>query len=509
MPLFSSIYSWLSIKRMKQIELMREYPYEFQKEIFFNLIKKAQKTEFGRQHGFDDITSISTFQEQVPVNTYDDIKGLIKRVLRGEANVLWPGVTHWFAKSSGTTSDKSKFIPVTEDSLKECHFRGGKDILAIYLSQYPESKVLDGKSLSIGGSHQINEINNEAYYGDLSAVLIQNLPFWAEIKRTPKIKIALMADWEKKMENMARETIKDNVTSIAGVPSWTLLLLRRILDITGKSSIVEVWPNLEVFFHGGISFSPYKKQFKDIVPKHGMHYLETYNASEGFFALQDDLTRDDMLLLLDYGIFYEFIPFDQLESENYKPLTIEEVEKNKNYAVVISTNGGLWRYLLGDTVKFTSLYPHKIKITGRTKHFINVFGEELMVDNVEEALKIATKKTHATVSEYTIAPVFMEKNKKGRHQWAIEFGIPPKNLEYFIEILDEALKSVNSDYEAKRYKDLSLQKPEIEIIKQGTFYLWLQKQGKLGGQNKIPRLLNNRSFLEEILKLNQSRTQKD
>lgn len=503
MPLFSSIYSWLSVKRMKQIELMREYPYEFQREVFFNLIEKAKNTEFGKKYKFSDIETISQFQERVPVSTYDEFKNLIQRALRGEPNILWPGITRWFAKSSGTTADKSKFIPVTEDALNNCHFRGGKDILAIYLSQFSESKILEGKNLSIGGSHQINEINNEAYYGDLSAVLIQNLPFWAEIKRTPKLKTALMADWEKKMEKMARETINDNVTSIAGVPSWTLVLMQRILEITGKDNLLEIWPNLEGFFHGGVSFLPYKKQFNNLIPSNQMHYLETYNASEGFFAIQDDLKKDDLLLVLDYGIFYEFIPFDELGSENYKALTIAEVEKDKNYAMVISTNGGLWRYLIGDTVKFTSLYPHKIKITGRTKHYINVFGEELMIDNAEEALKIATQKTNSTISDYTVAPVFMDKQKKGRHQWAIEFVTPPKDLEYFTDLLDNALKSVNSDYEAKRYKDLSVQKLIINVVKPGTFYHWLQKQGKLGGQNKIPRLSNSRKILEEILKLNE------
>ncbi|MCD6366036.1 MAG: GH3 auxin-responsive promoter family protein [Bacteroidales bacterium] len=504
MPLFSSLYSWLSIKRMKQIELMREYPFEFQREVFFNLIDKAKDTEFGKKYGFGDIEKVSQFQERVPVRTYDELKPMIQRVLKGEPNILWPGTTRWFAKSSGTTADKSKFIPVTEDALNDCHFRGGKDILAIYLSQFPESKVLAGKSLSIGGSHQINEINNDAYYGDLSAVIIQNLPFWAEIKRTPKLKTALIADWEEKMEKMARETINDNVTSIAGVPSWTLVLMRRILEITGKTNLLEIWPDLEAFFHGGVSFLPYQKQFKEIIPSEKMHFLETYNASEGFFALQDDISKDDLLLVLDYGIFYEFIPFDELEDGNYKALTIAEVEKEKNYAMVISTNGGLWRYLIGDTVKFTSLYPHKIKITGRIKHYINVFGEELMVDNVEEALKTAIRKTNSAIADYTVAPVFMDKKQKGRHQWAIEFVTPPKDLEYFTDLLDNALKSVNSDYEAKRYKDLSIQKLTIDVVKPGTFYRWLQERGKLGGQNKVPRLSNNRKFLEEILKLNEA-----
>jgi len=486
---------------MKQIELMREYPFEFQREVFFNLINKAEKTEFGKLYGFKEINNIAVFQHRVPVSTYDEISPYIKRVLAGEPNILWPGTTRWFAKSSGTTADKSKFIPVTEESLKECHFRGGKDLLAIYLSHYPESRLLEGKSLSIGGSHQINEINNEAYYGDLSAVLIQNLPFWAEFKRTPSLKTALMADWEEKMEKIAHETIQDNVTSIAGVPSWTLVLMRRILEITGKNNLLEVWPNMEVFFHGGVGFSPYRQQFLKLFPSETMHYIETYNASEGFFALQDDLSKDELLLVMDYGIFYEFIPFDKYEQGKLDALTIGEVEKDTNYVMVISTNGGLWRYIIGDTVKFTSLYPHKIKITGRTKHYINVFGEELMIGNVEKSLKVATEKTGSTIVDYTVAPVFMEDGKKGRHQWAIEFMTPPKNIEYFTDLLDNALKSVNSDYEAKRFKDLTLQKLKIDIVKSGTFYRWLQKKGKLGGQHKVPRLSNSREVIEDILEM--------
>ena len=502
MPLFSSLYAWLSVKRMKQIELMREYPFEFQREVFFNLINKSEKTEIGKLYGFKEIDNIAVFQQRVPVSTYDEISPYIKRVLAGEPNILWPGTTRWFAKSSGTTADKSKFIPVTEDSLKECHFRGGKDLLAIYLSYYPESRLLEGKSLSIGGSHQINEINNAAYYGDLSAVLIQNLPFWAEFKRTPSLETALMADWEEKMEKIAHETIQDDVTSIAGVPSWTLVLMRRILEITGKNNLLEVWPNMEVFFHGGVSFLPYKQQFLDLFPAETMHYIETYNASEGFFALQDDLSKDDLLLVMDYGVFYEFIPFDKYEQGKLDALTIEEVEKDTNYVLVISTNGGLWRYIIGDTVKFTSLYPHKIKITGRIKQYINVFGEELMNDNVENALKVATEKTGSTIVDYTVAPIFMEDGKKGRHQWAIEFMRPPQNIEYFTDLLDNALKSVNSDYEAKRFKDLTLQKLKIDVVKSGTFYKWLQRKGKLGGQHKVPHLSNSREVIEDILEMN-------
>lgn len=504
MPILNSLYTWISIKRMKQLELMREYPDEFQRDVFSSLIEKGKYTHFGQQYRFEDIKTIQQFQERVPLHTYDQLKPFIQEVIEGKPDILWPGTTKWFAKSSGTTEDKSKFIPVTGDALKDCHFRGGKDMLALYLSLFPNSKIMDGKSLSIGGSHQINEINNQAYYGDLSAVLIQNLPFWAEFKRTPSLKVALMSDWGKKKEHMAKEAIKDNVTNIAGVPSWTLVLMKYILEITNKNNLLEVWPNLEAFFHGGVSFLPYKNQFDSLISGSTLNYIETYNASEGYFALQDEIASDNLLLMLDYGIFYEFIPFDKFDDENPHVLTIGDVKVNKNYVLVISTNGGLWRYIVGDTIIFTSLYPHKIHITGRIKNFINVFGEELMVDNVEKALKIAMEKTNSSISDYTVAPIFMTDTNKGGHEWAIEFINQPKDMDYFSDLLDTALKSVNSDYEAKRYKDLTLQKPLIHPVKFGTFLQWLNNRQRLGGQHKIPRLSNNRNIITEILNYDKS-----
>jgi len=438
----------------------------------------------------------------VPVKNYDGLKPYIERLLKGEQNVLWPSEIKWFAKSSGTTNDKSKFIPVSREALEDCHFRGGKDILAVYTSNYPETGIYSGKGLTLGGSHQINKINNQSFFGDLSAILIENLPFWANFIKTPSQEIALLSEWEEKLDKISTATIKENVTSIAGVPSWTLVLIKYILEKTGKNNLLEVWPNLELFNHGGVSFEPYKEQFKKLIPSEKMNYMETYNASEGFFAIQDYPTRNDMLLMLDYGIFYEFIPIDELEKEHPKALHIGEVEQNKNYAVVISTNGGLWRYLIGDTIIFTSLYPHKIKISGRTKHFINAFGEEIIIENAENALQEACKKTGALIKDYTAAPIFMEDDQKGGHQWLIEFEKEPQNPTQFNELLDLALQKVNSDYEAKRYKDITLDKPVLTIAKKGLFYTWLKNKGKIGGQNKVPRLANNRKYINELIDLN-------
>jgi len=498
MPLLNSIISWVNVKRLHQIDLFKKYPFDVQREVFTNLIDQAAKTTWGIQYGYDSIYSIEDFQERVPVSTYEDVKPYIKRLREGEQNLLWPTEIKWFAKSSGTTSDKSKFIPVSNESLEDCHFRGGKDVIAFYTKERPDSGVLKGKALTLGGSAEVNEFSPQSYYGDLSAVLIENLPFWAQFIRTPAAEIALIPDFEEKLEKITRHTVGENVTSIAGVPSWNLILLRTILDFTGKNNILEVWPNLELFTHGGISFVPYRDQFKELIPSDKMNYLETYNASEGFFGIQDDLSRDDMLLMLDLGVFYEFIPMDRFHEENPPAYTIGEVEPGVNYAMVISTNGGLWRYMIGDTVVFSSLYPHRIKISGRTKSYINAFGEEVIEDNAEKALMKACSETGATIKEYTAGPLYMSSDTKGAHEWIIEFSSPPESLEKFTRILDETLRNVNSDYEAKRYKNLTLVEPHIIVVKSGTFYKWMQKRGKLGGQNKIPRLANNRKYLDEL-----------
>ena len=504
MAFINSVLSWVVKQRVHQIELFMKYPHEVQFDWFTRLISAARNTEWGRKYDYKSISKPDEFRNRVPLNDYESMKPVIERLRKGEQNLIWPTEIKWFAKSSGTTTDKSKFIPVSMEALEECHFKGGKDLLSIYCTNHPETLLFDGKAVAMGGSHQITEISNESYYyeGDLSAIIIQNLPLWVEFRRTPNLSIALMDDWENKIEKMARATMSHNVTSVSGVPSWTLLLLRRILEISGKSNILEVWPNFELFIHGGVSFIPYKEQFQTILPSRKVRYLETYNASEGFFGIQDRDGADDMLLMLDYGIYYEFIPVDQIGQDFPKTFALDEVETDVNYALVISTNAGLWRYIIGDTITFTTLHPYRIKITGRTRNFINAFGEELIVDNAEKGLAIACEKCKAVISEYTAGPVYLEGNSKGAHEWLIEFERSPEDLSIFTDVLDNALKAVNSDYEAKRYHDLILGEPIIRSMPKNTFYNWLKLKGKLGGQSKVPRLANDRKYLDEIIKMN-------
>ncbi len=501
MPIITSLVNWLNIKRIYQIDLIRKYPFNVQQDTFEYLLSKSITTEWGVKHKFSQIKTVSDFQQNVPLQTYDNVKLYVDRLRDGETNLLWPGDIKWFAKSSGTTNDKSKFIPVSKDSLEKCHFRGGKDVLAIYTNNYPDSGIYKGKGLTLGGSHKIDNYSNQSYYGDLSAILIENLPFWTEFIRTPSQQVALLDKWEEKLEKITHETINENVTSLAGVPSWNLVMLKYILEFTGKKNLLEIWPNLELFIHGGVAFTPYKEQFEKLIPSPNMHYLETYNASEGFFAIQDNPEENGMLLMLDYGIFYEFIPMDEFDNPNPPALTIDKVEPGVNYAIIISTNSGLWRYIIGDTVKFVSTYPHKIIITGRTKHFINVFGEEVIVDNADKALEVACQQTGCQIIDYTAAPVFMSSETKGCHQWVIEFAVYPKNTDEFVYHLDTALQGLNSDYEAKRYHDITLDKPILTVVPKGTFYKWLESKGKLGGQNKVPRLSNSRQYVEELIKI--------
>jgi hypothetical protein len=501
MKIINKLVLKITNKRLIQIDFFKENPYEVQNKTLKELIGLGKATEFGVNHNFNLINGdYNNFVKNIPIRNYDELKPYIERMMKGEKNVLWQDSVKWFAQSSGTTSDKSKFIPISKESMELCHFRGGKDVIIMNLNLFPDSKFLFGKTLGIGGSKKISNFNNELFFGDLSALLIDNMPIWINILRTPEKSVALMSEWEEKIDKMAKITSKTNVTNIAGVPSWTLVLMKKILEITGKSDISEIWPNLELFVHGGVSFIPYRNEFKKIISSPGMKYMETYNASEGFFGIQDDFSTDDMLLMLDYGIFYEFVPFENINDENPVAYPLESVELNKNYAMIITTNGGLWRYMIGDTVKFTSKNPYKIKITGRTKHYINAFGEELIIDNAEKALKIACEKTGALIKEYTAAPVFMNQNSTGAHEWLIEFSKKPENIILFTEILDTALKSLNSDYEAKRYKNLNLQMPIVNIAEEGVFYNWLKEKGKLGGQNKIPRLSNDRSYINELLK---------
>jgi hypothetical protein len=450
---------------------------------------------------------VREFQERVPVTTYEELYPYIERVMMGEQNLLWPSKIEWFAKSSGTTNARSKFIPVSPESLEDCHYKGGKDMLSIYVNLYPETKLFTGKGLSIGGSHRPSELNAKVNCGDVSAVIMQNLPIWAEAMRTPPLKVALMDKWEEKIEKMVELTVQENVTSMSGVPTWTYVLLKRILEVTGKNNILEVWPNLELFTHGAVAFGPYRQLFRELIPSDKMNYLEVYNASEGFFGIQDQAgTEDEMLLMLDYGVYYEFIPMDQFEEDNPKTLTLDQVELGKNYAIVISTNAGLWRYKIGDTIRFTSLSPYRIKISGRTKHFINAFGEEVIVENAEAAITKACDVTGAVITNFTAAPIFMESGKRGGHEWLIEFEKVPNNLKQFTYVLDETLREVNSDYDAKRQNDIALQGPVVHAAPQGTFMNWLRHKGKLGGQNKVPRLSNSREYLEEIMQVNNLKT---
>jgi len=488
-------------QRMHQIDLFLKYPHEVQNDCLNWLLSSAKNTEWGNLYDYKSIDTPEQYKERVSINQYDDLKPYIDRLRMGEQNILWPQEIKWFAKSSGTTSEKSKFIPMSEDAIEECHFKGGKDVLTIHCNNNPETQLFIGKGLALGGSHVVSEFDNDAVYGDLSAILIQNMPFWAHIIRTPDISTALMNEWEEKLDKIARITATENVTSLSGVPSWTLVLLKYILEITGKNNINEVWENLEVFIHGGISFVPYREQYKKLIPSAKMDYLETYNASEGFFGIQDRKDADDMLLMLDYGIYYEFLPMEDYGKEHPQTKRLDEVVVGKNYALIISTNAGLWRYMIGDTIAFTSLDPYRFKITGRTKNFINAFGEELMVDNADKALDIACRKTGAVMTDYTATPVFFDERHSGAHEWVIEFESVPNNIEYFGEIFDNALKSVNSDYEAKRYHDMVLNKPVIHVVPPGTFYNWLKKKNRLGGQYKVPRLSNDRKYVEEILEM--------
>lgn len=500
MALINSVIHWMIKKRIHQIELFKKYPLDVQQELFKKLIYKAKDTEWGRKYDYRTIDSIRKFKERVPITTYDDLKPFVERLKRGEQNLLWPEEVKYFAKSSGTTAGRSKFIPMTESALEGCHYKGGKDIVSIYFNLYPESKMFEGKSLVMGGSGVVQEVSNTSYYeGDLSAILMRNLPFWAQFRRTPSIEIALMEEWESKLELMAESTIDHDVRSISGVPSWMLVLLRKILQKSGKSNIKEVWPNLEVFFHGGVKFGPYQDQYNSIIPPGEIIYLNTYNASEGFFGIQDQRDVDDLLLLLDLGIYFEFLPVDELGSVNQESKQLDEVETGVNYALVISTNAGLWRYQIGDTIMFTSTDPFRIQITGRTMNFINVVGEELIIDNAEKAIVVACRKSGAVISEYTAAPLF--EGDEIRHQWLFEFERMPENLDFFSETFDNALKSLNSDYEAKRYHNMVLKLPLINPLPHGTFYKWMKKRDKLGGQNKVPRLSNSRKYVEEVLKI--------
>lgn len=500
MKLLSPAISSLFRMRLWRIDAWKNNPLDAQREVLQNIATAAQYTEYGRKYNFSNLFTVRDYKEAVPIVAYDDLKPYIERMLQGEQNLLWNTPVYWFAKSSGTTSERSKFIPISNESLEDCHYKASKDVLSLYYQYKPDSALLTGKGLVIGGSHSINPVNAEAQFGDLSAVLFQNSPFWAHWLRTPDLSIAIMSEWESKIEKIAEATIKETVTSVSGVPTWTLVLFRRILEKTGKQTIAEVWPELELYMHGGVSFTPYKEQFQKLIGKE-INYLEMYNASEGFFGAQTTPLANGMLLFTDHGIFYEFMPVSEYGSSNPKTIGLNEVELGKNYAPVISTNGGLWRYLLGDTIQFTSLKPFRIKVSGRLKHFINAFGEEIIVDNTDRAIAIASEKTGAIVNDYTAAPIYFSEGSNGAHEWLIEFEKTPEHLDAFIAELDKALRSVNSDYDAKRHKDIALRMPIVHAVQKGMFTEWLRQKGKLGGQHKVPRLSNERKLLEEVLEM--------
>ena len=496
----NTVMSWFLKKRMHQIELFMKYPIEVQSETLNNLLYSAHKTEFGKKYEFKSIKNYETFSNRVPITTYEDFYPLIKRSIQGEKNIFWSEPIKWFAQSSGTTNSISKYIPVSGETLEKCHFQAGKDALCLYINNNENSNLFSGKSLRLGGSKKLYEDNNH-FFGDLSAILIDNLPIWAEMVSTPNNEISLMNKWDKKIEAIIKNTVNENVTSLAGVPSWMLTLLNHVLIKTKKANISEVWSNLEVYFHGGVNFSPYKQEFKKILST-DMHFYETYNASEGFFAIQDSNHSNELLLMLDYGIYYEFIEMDSSQILNQKIVNLSQVKKNINYAMIISTNSGLWRYKIGDTIKFTSIHPFRIKITGRTKNFINAFGEELIIENAEKALAKTLLQYRLNVVEYTVAPFFMNKKNSGFHQWLIEFKSPPKDLMKFKKSLDVNIQNTNSDYKSKRFKNITMSEIEIIVARENQFYDWLKAKKKLGGQNKVPRLCNDRKLINELLKLN-------
>ena len=500
MAFINTILGLFTQKRLAQIDYFKANPLKVQRECLQELLSRAAATEYGQKYDFSSILTTEQYKERLPIVHYEDISGYVRRMMEGENNILWPEEVEWFAKSSGTTDAKSKFIPVSPSSLEDCHFRGGKDVIAIFNRLYPDAGVFSGKTLALGGSSEVSKTNNNCQYGDLSAILISNTPFWVNRMKTPEASIMLMNNWEEKIEKICETTIKEDVRCLAGVPSWFLTVINKILERTGKANLHEVWPNLELFIHGGISFTPYREQYNRLLPDSKMKYLETYNASEGFFGLQDDPNDSSMLLMLDYGVYYEFMPTSELGKSNPRTVLLEDVKTEVNYALIISTNSGLWRYMIGDTIQFTSTKPYKFKITGRTKLFINAFGEEVIIDNATEALNFACRETGADVYEFTAAPIFMGEGKRGAHEWLIEFKNPPADIEQFAELLDNQIQKLNSDYEAKRM--LSLERLHIRIARPNLFNDWLKEKGKLGGQHKVPRLWNDRTHIDELLSMN-------
>ena len=497
-PLFNSIASWFLKKRIHQIELFLKYPVEVQQEVLMDLISFAKNTKMGYQHDFNSIKNYTEFKERVPIRSYEEIAEDINKSREGEDNLFWPTKIKWYAKSSGTTDSRSKFIPVSTEALEDCHYKAGKDMLSLYINNNPNTQLFTGKSLRLGGSQELHQ-NQQNYFGDLSSIIIDNMPLWAEINSTPSMRVSLMPDWDSKITAILNESLSENVTSLVGVPSWMLVLLNQALAKMDKSDIFDIWPNVEVYFHGGVSFRPYKNQYDQIFSSNPIHYYEIYNASEGFFAIQDQNDSDDLLLMLDYGIFYEFIP---VNGEKESIIEIQDVKLFIEYEMVITTNGGLWRYRIGDVVRFTSLSPYRIQITGRTKHFINAFGEEVVVENTDRAIEEASVQTGVKIVDYTVAPIYISNsNSKGSHEWLIEFKDMPHNLEIFAKMLDQKLRELNSDYDAKRHKNITMSSPKISVAQKGLFDRWQRNSNRIGGQHKIQRLSNDRKFIENLLKI--------
>ncbi|MDD3108877.1 MAG: GH3 auxin-responsive promoter family protein [Alistipes sp.] len=497
MTFLTQIIRKVSQSRLAQIDTFRRHPLEVQQQQLHKLLQQGCRTQFGQHYGLEEGMTPSRFAAQVPLHEYADLAPWIDRMRQGEAHVLWPSMVRWFAKSSGTTSSKSKFIPVTAEGLSQCHLRGPRDIVALVADRYPDTHLFAGKTLTLGGSHQLTTCGGRAQEGDLSAILIENTPWFASTMRIPRPQTALIADFEQKVAAICREAVTQNVTAFAGVPSWNLVMLKKVLEYTGKQNLLEVWPRLELFTHGGMNFKPYQQEYRRLIPSDAMKYMDTYNASEGFFGIQDDPQSEDLLLMLDYGTYYEFLPTDALADPS-QVVPLEGVRTGVNYAMILTSCNGLWRYMIGDTVEFTSLQPYKIRITGRTRHFMNAFGEEVIVDNAETALHQACSATGAVVCEYTAGPVYMTDRSKGSHEWVVEFCTPPSDRARFARELDRALQQVNSDYEAKRFKDTTLLAPRLTVVPTGTFFRWMSQRGKVGGQNKVPRLFNDRTYLDQL-----------
>jgi hypothetical protein len=493
--------------RMKSIEQFMYHPDEAQYHWLNRLLNSARRTEWGKMYDFKSIRNSAQFAERIPVQDYDSLKPYIERMMYGERDVLWSGQVRWFSKSSGTTSDKSKYIPVSRENLSTCHIKGTWDTMAVFYNHRPDARQFECKSLIMGGSLEPFTGHSKTMRGDVSAIMLRNMPWVGKPFVTPGPEVALLANFEEKIERMAKIIAQEKkMVMIGGVPTWTVVLFRKVLELTGKSHMLEVWPELQGYIHGGVSFTPYREQFKQFLPSDDITYQEIYNASEGYFAIQNEFDKDDMLLMLDNGVYYEFLPMEEWDQEYPKAIPLSSVEPDVDYAMLISTNSGLWRYKIGDTIRFTSVRPYKIKITGRTQQFVNAFGEEVMVNNTDKALAMACQEMDALVTEYTVAPIYFQENGKGGHQWLVEFEKPPHDITAFERLLDRNLQTINSDYEAKRFKNMALEPLRIIPIPKGTFFNWMKRRGKFGGQHKVPRLANHRRYVEEILRFLEGET---